>query len=104
MAKSSGESRGVCFNTPVWGPWDIYLSNNGHHSLPLVHGLTIMAKKIEYHNMTHTPAATNLGGVYWFLLVRMYMYLQQYSPDPFYIYTSYQATSEGVSHVTFALK
>ena len=25
--------------------------------------------------------------------------LQQYSPDPFHIYTSYQATSEGVSHV-----
>ena len=27
--------------------------------------------------------------------------LQQYSPDPFHIYTSYQATSEGVSCVIF---
>ena len=96
MAMSPGESRGVCFNTPVWGPWDIYLSNNGHHSLPLVHGLTIMAKQFEYHNMTHTPAATKLGGAYWFHLVRMY--LQQYSPDPCHIDTSYQATIWGVSH------
>ena len=29
------------------------------------------------------------------------LYLQQYSPDPFHIYTSHQATSEGVSHVKF---
>ena len=27
------------------------------------------------------------------------LYLLQYSLDPFHIYTSYQATSEGVSHV-----
>ena len=27
------------------------------------------------------------------------LYLQQYSPDPFHIYTSYQATSEGVSRI-----
>ena len=27
------------------------------------------------------------------------LYLQQYLPDPFHIYTSYQATSVGVSHV-----
>ena len=26
-------------------------------------------------------------------------YIQQYSPDPFHIYTSYQATLDGVSHV-----
>ena len=102
MVMSLGESRGVCLNTPVWGPWDIYLSNNGHHFLPLIHGLMIMAKQLEHHNMTHTPAATRLGGVYWFHLVRRY--LQQYSPDPFRIYTSYRATSAGVSHVTFVLK
>ena len=29
------------------------------------------------------------------------LYLLQYSPDPFHIYTSYQATSEGVLHVKF---
>ena len=29
------------------------------------------------------------------------LYLQQYSSDPFHICTSYQATSEGVSHVMF---
>ena len=32
------------------------------------------------------------------------LYLQQYSPDPFHICTSYQATSEGVSHVMFVSK
>ena len=57
-------------------------------------------------------------GVYWYHLVRLSvcpsvrlsvcpsvdrivsaLYLQQYSSDPFHICTSYQATSEGVSHV-----
>ena len=32
------------------------------------------------------------------------LYLKQYSSDPFHIYTSYQATSEGVSCVTFVSK
>ena len=32
------------------------------------------------------------------------LYLQQYSLDPFHICTSYQATSEGVSHVKFVSK
>ena len=32
------------------------------------------------------------------------LYLQQYSSDPFHICTSYQATSEGVSHVMFVSK
>ena len=32
------------------------------------------------------------------------LYLQQYSSDPFHICTSYQATSEGVSHVMFLSK
>ena len=32
------------------------------------------------------------------------LYLPQYSPDPFYIYTSYQATTEGVSRVKFFFK
>ena len=65
------------------------------------------------------PASTKLiGGVYWYHLVRLSvcpsvrlsvcssvdrivsaLYLQQYSSDPFYICTSYQATSEGVSRV-----
>ena len=47
-------------------------------------------------------------GVYFFHLVRLpicpsvdrivsALYLLQYSPDPFYIYTSYQVTSEGSS-------
>ena len=60
-----------------------------------------------------------LNEVYWFRLVRLSirlsvcpsvdivstLYLLQYSPDPFRIYTSYQATSEGVSHVKkFKLK
>ena len=31
------------------------------------------------------------------------LYLQQYSPDPFHIYTSYQVTG-GVVHVNFFLK
>ena len=36
-------------------------------------------------------------GVYWFYLVRPSVYLwTEYSPDPFHIYTSYQATSEDV--------
>ena len=32
------------------------------------------------------------------------LYLQQYLRDPFHTYTSYQATSEGVSHVIFVFK
>ena len=32
------------------------------------------------------------------------LYLLQYSPDPFHINTSYQATSEGVLHVFFKIK
>ena len=32
------------------------------------------------------------------------LYIQQYSSDPFHICTSYQATSEGVSHVMFVSK
>ena len=32
------------------------------------------------------------------------LYLPQYLPDPFHICTSYQATSEGVSHVKFIVK
>ena len=32
------------------------------------------------------------------------LYLQQYSSDPFQIYTSYQATSENVLHVKFLSK
>ena len=32
------------------------------------------------------------------------LYLQQYSSDPFHICISYQATSEGVSHVMFVSK
>ena len=57
--------------------------------------------------------------VYWFHLVRpsvrppvrpsvdrimSALYLLQYSPDPFHIHTSYQATSEGVSCVIFFSK
>ena len=49
------------------------------------------------------------GGGYWFHgftlsvcpSVDRIMYLPQYSPDPFHIYTSYQATSELVSFVKF---
>ena len=51
-------------------------------------------------------------GVYWHYLVRLSVrpsvdrivsapYLQQYLPDPFHIYSSYQATSEGVSREKF---
>ena len=54
-------------------------------------------------------------GVYWYHLVRLSvcpsvdrimsaLYLQQYSSDPFHICTSYQATSESVSHVMPVLK
>ena len=32
------------------------------------------------------------------------LYLQQYSLDPFHIYTSYQATSEGLSRIMFVSK
>ena len=53
--------------------------------------------------------------VYWFHLVRLSvrpsvdiivsaLYLQQYLPDPFHIYTSYQETSEGVSRLKFVSK
>ena len=64
MAISSGESKDVCFNTRVRGPLCntyIYISNNGHLLL-LVHGLTIMAKQFEYHNMT--PLQRSWCGVY----------------------------------------
>ena len=56
-------------------------------------------------------------GVYWFHLVRpsvhpsvclwtesYLLYLPQYLPDPFPIYTSYQPTSEGMQHVDFCEK
>ena len=41
--------------------------------MPLVHGLTIMAKQFEYHNMTPPPPPPphpqrRWGGVYWFQL------------------------------------
>ena len=32
------------------------------------------------------------------------LYLLQYSPDPFHIYTSYQATSEGMLYVKIFFK
>ena len=59
----------------------------------------------------YTPCFNEVErGVYWYHLVRLSvcpsvdrivsaLYLQQYSSDPFYICTSYQATSEGVSRV-----
>ena len=56
-------------------------------------------------------------GVYWFHLVcpsihpsvclwteSYLLYLPQYLPDPFPIYTSYQPTSEGMQHVDFCEK
>ena len=65
-------------------------------------------KGVPYHY--HTPRSTKLMGVYWSHLVHLSvfssvdrivsaLYLPQYSPDPFHIYTSHQASSEGVSHV-----
>ena len=62
-------------------------------------------------NCYYTPRFNEVDrGVYWYHLVRLSvcpsvdrimstLYLQQYSSDPFYICTSYQATSEGVSPV-----
>ena len=59
----------------------------------------------------YTPRFNEVDrGVYWYHLVRLSvcpsvdrivsaLYLQQYSSDLFHICTSYQATSEGVSHV-----
>ena len=57
---------------------------------------------------SYTPAQRSWRGVYWFHLVHLpvcssvdsivsVLYLPQYLLDPFHIYTSYQATSEGVS-------
>ena len=55
-----------------------------------------------------SPASTKLIGGYTGITLSVYpsvdrivsaLYLQQYSSDPFHICTSYQATSEGVSHV-----
>ena len=75
----------------------------------------------HYHHY-HTSRSTNLKGVCWFHLVRLSLrlsvclsvcpsvdrivsalYLLQYSPDPFCIYTSYQGTS-GVLRVKCFLK
>ena len=62
------------------------------------------------------PHSTKLKGVYWYHLVRLSvrqcvcpsvdrivsaLYLLQYSPDPFHIYTSCQATSDSVSRGKF---
>ena len=62
----------------------------------------------------YPPLQRSWKGVYWFHLVRpsarlsvcpsvdrivSALYLQQYSSDPFHIWTSYQATSDGVSRV-----
>ena len=74
--------------------------NIGYCSLPLIYPLLQRSWK----------------GVYWFYVVRLSghlsvcmsvdgimstLYLQQYSLDPFYIYTFYQAASEGVSLAKF---
>ena len=63
----------------------------------------------------YTLGSAKLKGVYWFHLVRLSvcpfvdrivfaLYLLQYSLGPFHIYTSHQATSEGVSYVKFCSK
>ena len=65
----------------------------------------------------YTPASTKLKGEYTGFtlsvclsvcpsvdIIVSALYLQQYSSDPFHICTSYQATSEGVSRVTFVSK
>ena len=60
----------------------------------------------------YTPISTKLkGGYIGFTLsvhqtdvIMSILYLQQYLLDTFHIYTSYQATSEGVSHVDFLAK
>ena len=71
MAMSSGESRDVCF-MPLSGACGvththththIYIYNDGHHSLPLVHELTIMAKQFKCHNMTPPPPSTGCNAV-----------------------------------------
>ena len=44
------ESRGVCLNIPVQGSkCNIYISNNGNHSLPLILWLALMAKQFLYY-------------------------------------------------------
>ena len=76
-------------------------------------GLTQLTDKAKYFHATYyTPASAKLKGAYTgFTLcvclficpfvdrIKSALYLQQYLPDPFHIYTSYQATS--VSHVKF---
>ena len=55
----------------------------------------------------YTPRSTKLlvgrGGGILDLVCLPALYLLQYSPDPFHIYTPYQATSEGVLRVKFFL-
>ena len=59
-------------------------------------------------SLLYPPASTKLKGGYTGITLSVCpsvdrivsaLYLQQYSSDPFHICTSYQATSEGVSHV-----
>ena len=78
---------------------------------------------VYFRNHALEPLNEVEGGEYWFHLVHLSvcpsvclpiclsvdrivspLYLQQYLPDPFHIYTSYQATSEGVSRVKFISK
>ena len=65
----------------------------------------------NYYNLP----VNEVEGVYWFYFVRPLicpyvdqivstLYLPQYKPDPFHIYTSYQPTSGGVSHAFFLIK
>ena len=100
---SPAESRDVCFNIHVRHPSIhtyiyMYMSNNGHHSLPSILDLTLMAKQFEYY---HTSCFNEVQGVVvtGFTLfvspsVHLSVSLQQYSPNPLHIYTSYQATSD----------
>ena len=90
---------------------NVYTSNRIGHIGPIV---IIFAK---YKTGTHyTPAQQRCWGVYWFhyavrLSVRLSVPLPvttllrlQFQLNRFNIYTTYQATSESVSHVKFLTK
>ena len=73
-----------------------------------IHGFCHQYDSVDGHHIFIPPASTKLKGGYTGITLSVCpsvdriasaLYLQQYSSDPFHICTSYQTTSEGVSHV-----
>ena len=101
-------------------PWDI----NTSPDQCVFHNVSVSSVEwVSCRNIIIPSAQKSCWGVYWFYSVRLSicqyvrpsvhpsfqhsvsaLYCLQFWLDPFHILTSYQATSEGVSHVKFLAK